>query len=188
MSPFTNKELKEHIATRFTVNPETECWEWNRATDRLGYARTNYVDENGKWKVLLNLHRYVFKAYNGRIRKATPVIRHRCNNRCCINPAHLVQGTQYENVRDAILSNTHASLHQNEVRRLTPEERHEVYVALSEGESMYSVAKRFNSSISNIFTYKQRLSNWLIKQEKKKTEMEDATDVTITETLTIKEA
>ncbi|WP_089946011.1 HNH endonuclease [Litoreibacter albidus] len=31
---------------------------------------------------------------------AGEVVRHRCNNRRCINPDHLVAGTQLENIED----------------------------------------------------------------------------------------
>lgn len=187
---FTNSALKDHIASRITIDTKTKCWVWNKATDRNGYARTNYKNDAGKWTVLLNLHRHVFVAYNGAFDPATPVIRHTCNNRRCINPDHLIQGTQKDNVADAIEANTHSSLHQQEVRRLTPDERRDIYECLSRGETIYSVAKKHNTSMSNVFEYKQRLPNWLAKQEKKAQEdsLVDTSQVTITETLTFKEA
>lgn len=187
---FTNDALKTHIATRITIDTQTKCWVWNKATDRNGYARTNYKNDAGKWAVLLNLHRHVFVAYNGDLDPTTPVVRHTCNNRCCINPDHLIQGTQRDNVADAIEANTHSSLHQKDVRRLTADERHEIYECLNKGETIYSVSKKYNTSMSNIFEYKQRLPNWLAKQEKnaEKDSLVDTSQVTITETLTIKEA
>lgn len=180
---FTKTMIKTYIQNRYTINETTGCWEWNLTTDRGGYARMNYK-ENGKWRVLTNLHRHVFLAFNGKLLKSTPIVRHTCNNPSCINPAHLIRGTQKDNVDDAISANTHASLHQNEVRRLTPDERHQVYVLLHRGESMYSIAKMFNSTTSNIFAYKQRLPKWLAKHP----QPTDSIQTTITETLTIKEA
>lgn len=179
---FTKATIKSYIQNRYTINEASGCWEWNLTTDRGGYARMNYK-ENGKWKVLTGLHRHVFLAYNGKLLKSTPVVRHTCNNPSCINPAHLIRGTHKDNVDDSIAANTHASLHQNEVRRLTPDERNQVYTLLHQGESMYSIAKMFNSSTSNIFMYKHRLHKWLAKQPTLTTDIQ----VTITETLTIKE-
>ncbi|SDW62951.1 HNH endonuclease [Litoreibacter albidus] len=41
-----------------------------------------------------------FVAMSNRSPPAGEVVRHRCNNRRCINPDHLVAGTQLENIED----------------------------------------------------------------------------------------
>ncbi|WP_089946700.1 HNH endonuclease [Litoreibacter albidus] len=45
-------------------------------------------------------YRFVFYVRNRRSPPAGEVVRHRCNNRRCINPDHLVAGTQLENIED----------------------------------------------------------------------------------------
>lgn len=52
-------------------------------------------------------HRFAYSLRNGSI-SADQVIRHRCDNPLCCNPAHLASGTQADNVRDAVDRDRHA--------------------------------------------------------------------------------
>lgn len=47
------------------------------------------------------IHRYLYEKVNGKLNKDL-CVRHLCNNRGCINPEHLMKGTNYENVQDRI--------------------------------------------------------------------------------------
>ena len=48
----------------------------------------------------MEAYRFVFCVLNGEIVSRDQVVRHRCHNRRCINPDHLVLGTQADNKRD----------------------------------------------------------------------------------------
>ena len=61
----------------------------------LGYA-TAWVTRNGK-KCPTTLHRKVYFAHTG---DWPEVVRHTCDNPRCINPEHLVGGTQLNNMQD----------------------------------------------------------------------------------------
>lgn len=50
-------------------------------------------------KRLKKISRIMYKKYKGRIPEGM-VIRHTCDNPACINPAHLIKGTQSDNMRD----------------------------------------------------------------------------------------
>lgn len=71
------------------------CIEHGQRGDRDGYGKTN-VNLDGKWKSC-RLHRAVFFKHNG---YWPEVVRHTCDNPRCINPEHLLGGTNYDNMQD----------------------------------------------------------------------------------------
>jgi hypothetical protein len=71
----------------------TGCAEWQGAINKDGYAACNV---GGIFRGQL-LHREVFRLA---INKTPSVVMHTCDNRKCINPAHLRAGSPQANVRD----------------------------------------------------------------------------------------
>jgi hypothetical protein len=45
-------------------------------------------------------HRYAFESFVGPVPEGM-VVKHRCDNKACVNPAHLVAGSQSSNVLEA---------------------------------------------------------------------------------------
>lgn len=76
------------------------CWEWQMSLTR-GYGTFSI---NGK---SYRAHRYAYKISKGELLEGL-IIRHLCNNRKCVNPDHLEQGTHRDNKNDSIIAGTHA--------------------------------------------------------------------------------
>lgn len=73
--------------------PNTGCFLWTGCTDRHGYGRTGQKSEL--------VHRMIYKKLNAIDIKGL-VVRHKCDTPACINPDHLIHGTQMQNMRDKV--------------------------------------------------------------------------------------
>ncbi|EMH4072864.1 MULTISPECIES: HNH endonuclease [Serratia] len=79
----------------------SDCVYWEKCKDKDGYGMTFH---NGK---VVRAHRLAYCEANNRnlVEIEGLVVRHRCNNPSCVNPAHLLIGTQADNNRDRVYAN-----------------------------------------------------------------------------------
>jgi hypothetical protein len=91
-----------------SVVKENGCWEWKGAkTHGYGAIMRN--------RQRLRVHRVSYELWCGSIPEGM-VIRHVCDNPCCVNPSHLEYGTQAENIQDIVVRGRHGR------RKLTKEQ------------------------------------------------------------------
>jgi hypothetical protein len=78
---------------------ENECMLWKGGKSSAGYGY--YTVNKKNWRV----HRLSYYLAHNQIDDKL-VIRHLCNNKLCVNPEHLAEGTQKENIQDQITAGT----------------------------------------------------------------------------------
>ena len=85
------------------IEKTDSCWLWTGRLDRDGYGIWWLDGRN------VRPHRIVCEIYQKPI--IPPLVsRHLCNIRKCVNPEHIVPGTQKENVQDQVALGTHSKL------------------------------------------------------------------------------
>ena len=82
--------LPERIADKIQRDP-SGCWLWTGSLDLAGYGQ---IRHGGRTR---SAHRVVY-ALSGHELVDGLVIDHVCRNRSCVNPGHLRQVTQHENI------------------------------------------------------------------------------------------
>ena len=82
------------------VDKTATCWNWTATISFGGYGQFTYKSKN--WRA----HRYSYSVFVGPLVEGL-VIDHLCSNRKCVNPEHLEQVTQQENISRAYRKREH---------------------------------------------------------------------------------
>lgn len=88
------KDFFSRYADRIRLAGDAECWLWTGAQAAGGYGHTHRNGEH------VYAHRAAFECANGIGSSDGWVIRHKCDNPPCCNPAHLLSGTYADNAAD----------------------------------------------------------------------------------------
>jgi hypothetical protein len=120
-----------------------DCWEWTGAR-RGGYGVIQHQYQ------ILGAHRVAYEIANGPIPEGMFVC-HACDNRGCVNPAHLFLGTPADNTMDAVEKGRHAFGERNGCSRLTEEQVLKIRVSR---KSQGALAREFGVTQANISSIK----------------------------------
>lgn len=82
---------------------DSECWEFTGKIRKDGYGEVKIRGTR------YPAHRLAFMAWVGVIPLGL-MVRHTCDNRCCVNPEHLLLGTAQDNMDDKMQRGRHVSV------------------------------------------------------------------------------
>jgi len=127
---------------------ESGCHEWQAGQARGGYGKFTV------WPKTTTAHRVAYELFVAPIPNGKCVL-HRCDNRLCVNPAHLFIGDTVDNIRDMDQKQRRGTK-----SRLTYPDVEQIKQMLSDRYSQQSIAEKFNVNqtvISRIKLGKSRL-------------------------------
>ena len=129
---------------------DTGCFEVTSHKPGIpGYPQMNFGGKK------TTAHRKVYEEMFGEIPKGL-VVRHKCDNRICINPEHLEIGTPADNMRDMYERNREARGEKNGSHKLKEIEVREIKEALKEkvhlGQNVRFLAEKYQVSRTTIYS------------------------------------
>lgn len=133
-----------------SVASDTGCLIWARAKSRIGYGYTSVYRDRAKYA-----HRLSYIAFKGPIAHGMKVL-HSCDVRDCVNPEHLREGTQLENVQDMMSRGRHVLNHKtrgdkNPQAKLTYRAASQIRELHQSGVSLAALGRQYGVSNTAIY-------------------------------------
>lgn len=113
------------------------CIEWPFGKDGFGYGCITYRGKKTR------AHRVQWERNNKSVIPDGMVVRHSCDNTSCVNPAHLVIGTQADNVRDQEIHGNKAKGERKGGAKLTDAAVRSARELRAQGETVKRLAAKF---------------------------------------------
>lgn len=145
----------ERFEQYFEAVPWSGCWIWTGATagEKNGGGHFSSM-RNGAWAAE-PAYRAAWRLYRGPIPSGKWIC-HNCDNRLCVNPAHLFVGTPLENSHDMIAKRRHPYIALGSNHKASKLVADDVLMIRASSESLGALAKRFGVSKGAIKSIKQR--------------------------------
>lgn len=135
---------------------ESGCWEWQGSKNEGrngagGYGVFQYAKK--RWLT----HRFSWFLAHG---QDSPMhVLHSCDNRRCVNPGHLIEGTHQDNMDDMVSKGRNTFGERVPQAKLTAEQVQEIRTLLDRGVTGKKLAQEYSISRASISLIKNRI-NW----------------------------
>lgn len=129
--------FEERFNKYHTKESQDDCWIWTGAKTKDGYGKIQVGPK------LLLAHRLSLEIYLGRPITEGMFVLHSCDNPSCINPKHLREGTNQDNVCDMTSRGRHVGN-----KKLTWDQVADIRSRV--GQSGVSLAAEFGVTTANI--------------------------------------
>lgn len=101
-APIEERFLSRVIESRCLMEGMEPCWIWTGATYKNGYGQLKFITYGTRYS-----HQWACHNWNG---SPLPIeqgmcVKHRCDEKLCVNPAHLEYGTLQENIQEMLERN-----------------------------------------------------------------------------------
>lgn len=121
-----------------------ECWEWNAGLARDGYGKFNLMHTTAP------AHRVAWIIKNGPLDPSVYAT-HKCDNRKCCNPDHIVAGSAQSNMDDKMERERWTGGHPGGThRRLTQQQVIAIRTRFAAGDTQRGMAKEFGVAAMTI--------------------------------------
>jgi hypothetical protein len=127
--PRLNSTILQRLIKRATEDKTTGCWVWQGF--KSGGKWGGYAMIKINWKNQL-VSRICFEIFNRPLLEKE-VVMHICDNPSCVNPMHLIAGSQGDNLRDAYKKNRRPVTKRSKLFKFKGKELHIAEIARQGG-------------------------------------------------------
>lgn len=121
------------------------CWDWSGTLNKAGYGKAKVGDTH------TTAHRLSWAIHYGPVPAGMCVL-HKCDNRCCVNPSHLMLGTIEQNNFDRVAKGRSSPLRGSELpqAKLTDDQVRQIREMYRTGLSQSLIGAKFNMTQQSI--------------------------------------
>lgn len=146
MKSTISPKYAERFWSRVDRRHPDECWEWQAGKFSTGYGQ--FWADGGT----VYCHRIAFALSNGEIPEGMHIL-HKCDNRACCNPSHLVVGTHADNMADMVAKGRNVRGERSPLTSMRESDIIDIRRRYANGETQVALAREYGvrqGSISRI--------------------------------------